>query len=417
MATLPGFSREPGLGLSCDGIPLSEIADGAGTPTYVYSAAAIRASWKAFDAAFSAVPHSLHYALKSNSTLAVLRVLRDLRSRADANSVGEIEVALRAGFLPSELVFTGVGKAPAELRRAISLDLRSINAESPGEIERIDAIAASEGRIARVAVRINPDIDALSHPHISTGGRANKFGVPIEEAPALYRDIARRPSLQAVGVHVHVGSQITDLEPLRRAASALVKLAHDLRAEGITLEHVDLGGGLGISYNGTPVPTAADYAATILPIVCQSGLELILEPGRAVVGPAGLLLARVVDIKSYPGGPTFATLDAGMTELLRPALYDAYHRIEAVEPRPGDERRYEIVGPLCESSDTVGKDRVMPPLEVGDLLAIMDAGAYGSTMSSNYNRRPLPSEVMVDGGEWRTVRRRQTIDDMLATET
>lgn len=416
VATIPGFSRERGLGLCCDGVPLSAIAAQAGTPTYVYSAPSIRAAWTALDSAFASAPHAIHYALKANSTLAVLRILRALGSGADANSGGEIEVALRAGFRPSDLVFTGVGKKDAELRRAITLGVRSINAESAGEIARIDAIACAEGRRARVALRINPDIDALSHPHISTGRRGNKFGVPVESVRALYQDIARRTSLLPVGIHVHVGSQITDLRPLQRAAGALVQLVAQLRADGIGLEHIDLGGGLGISYDGRTIPGFREYAAAVLPIVKETGLELILEPGRAIVGPSGALLAQVVDIKSNGDGLTFATLDAGMTDLLRPAMYGAYHRIEPIMARTGDRKPYEIVGPLCESSDTLGKERLMTPLEVGDIVAVMDAGAYGSTMSSTYNRRPLSCEVLVDNGTWRIARRRQTIDEMLATE-
>jgi diaminopimelate decarboxylase len=415
--TTPPFVLDRALGLCCDGVPLAEIAARAGTPTYVYSAAAIRTAWTTLDRAFAAIPHALHYALKANSALAVLRLLRSLGSRADANSVGEIEVALRAGFAPADLVFTGVGKTPAELTRAVALGVGTINAESAGEIARLDAIAAAAGRKTRVALRINPDIDARSHPYISTGRRVNKFGVPFDEARALYRDIARRPWLQAVGIHVHVGSQITDLDPLARAAAAIVRLAADLREDGIRLEHLDLGGGLGICYDGTPVPQPADYARVVIPIVREAGLDLILEPGRVIVGPAGVLLARVVDVKGHEGDRVFAILDAGMTELLRPAMYRAFHRVEAVEPRAGAARRYDLVGPLCESSDTIGEDREMPPLAVGDLVAIMDTGAYGAAMSSNYNRRPLSCEVMVDEGAWRIVRRRQTVDDMVATET
>lgn len=414
--TLGGFLLDDRLGLCCDGIPLDQVAASVGTPAYVYSAAGIRAAWTALDRAFAAVPHALHYALKANSTLAVLRVLREMGSRADANSVGEIEVALRAGFEPADLVFTGVGKTPAELKRAVELGVRSINAESAGEIARLDEIAASVGRPTRVSLRVNPDIDAHSHPHISTGRRENKFGVPIDEARALYGEIARRKWLRPVGVHVHVGSQITTLDPLARAAAALVRLVAGLREDGIRLEHLDLGGGLGISYDGSPVVTPDEYAAAVIPLVRDLGLELLLEPGRLIVAAAGVLLARVVDIKGNSGGLTFAVLDAGMTDLLRPAMYGAYHRIQPVRPRAGARQRYEIVGPLCESSDTVGKDRELPPLAVGDLLAVMDAGAYGSAMSSTYNRRPLACEVMVDEGAWRIVRRRQTIDDMLSTE-
>jgi diaminopimelate decarboxylase len=413
----PGFSSNAALGLCCDGVPLSDIAARVGTPTYVYSAASIRAAWTRLDAAFAPVPHALHYALKANSTRAVLRVIRALGSGADANSGGEIETALRAGFIPDDLVFTGVGKTTDELQRAVTLGLKAINAESAGELDRIDALARARGTRARVAIRVNPDIVAGAHPHISTGRRQNKFGVPIELARDLYREIARRPGLEPVGVHVHIGSQITDLEPIRVAAATVVELARQLSADGIRLEHVDVGGGLGIPYDGSETPSVEAYAAAIIPLVRDSGLTLLVEPGRIVVGPAGVLLARVVDVKSYFGATPFVVIDAGMTELLRPALYGAYHRIEAVQPRPGPAGTWEIVGPLCESSDVVGRGRTLPPLEVGDLVAIFDTGAYGATMSSTYNRRPLPCEVMVDEGRFETVRRRQTVDEMTQNET
>ncbi len=410
------FSFDTSAGLSCDGLPLAEIAASAGTPAYVYSASSIRSAWTRLDAAFAGVPHALHYALKANSTLDVLRVVRGLGSGADANSGGELEVALRAGFIPEDLVFTGVGKTLGELKRAVSLGLKAINAESPGELERIDALARARGTRARVAVRLNPDIAAGAHPHISTGRRINKFGVPIELGRELYRKMAGMPGLQVVGVHVHIGSQITELAPLTQAAEALVHFVHQLGEDGIGLEHLDLGGGLGISYDGSPAPSVEEYAAAVLPIVRPTGLTTLLEPGRVIVGPSAVLLARVIDVKAYFDARPFVVLDAGMTELLRPALYGAYHRIEPVTPRPGAPRPCEIVGPLCESSDIVGKDRCLPPLEVGDLVAVFDAGAYGSTMSSGYNRRPLPCEVMVDEGRWDIIRRRQTIDDMTSME-
>jgi diaminopimelate decarboxylase len=417
MNAAPSFRLDASVGLCCDGLPLSEIAARAGTPTYVYSAASIRSAWCRLDTAFRAVPHALHYALKANSTLAILRLLRALESGADANSGGELEIALRAGFIPEDVVFTGVGKSPEELQRAVSLGVNAINVESPGEVERLDAIARARGTRARVAVRLNPDIDAGSHPHISTGRRINKFGVPIELGRDLYRRMAAMPGILPVGVHVHIGSQITNLDPLERTAAALAAFVEGLRADGIPLEHLDLGGGLGISYDGSPAPTFEDYASAVLPLVQPTGLKVLLEPGRAIVAPAGVLLARVIDVKRYFEGKTFVVLDAGMTELLRPALYGAYHRIEPVVPRPGARTVSEVVGPLCESSDIVGKDRDLPPLEVGDLVAILDAGAYGSAMSSTYNRRPLPCEVMVDDGRFDVIRRRQTVDDMTALET
>jgi diaminopimelate decarboxylase len=396
---------------------LESIAVRVGTPAYVYSAPLIRTAYAGLERALAGCPHSLHYALKANSTLAIARLLRHLGSKADANSGGEIEVALRAGFLPNDIVFTGVGKSPEELRRALELGVAAINAESPGELDRIAAIARDLGTRARVAVRVNPDIDARSHPHISTGLRTNKFGIPIEDARDVYAWIAGQPALEAVGVHCHVGSQITALDPLRASAERIVALALDLRQTGILIEHVDLGGGLGISYDGAPVPTMAEYAAMLASVVAPHDFHLVLEPGRALTGAAGLLLSRVIDVKTYADGPRFAVLDAGMTELMRPALYGAFHRIAAVTPRRGPEQPYEVVGPLCESSDIFGRNRMLPPLAVGDLVAILDTGAYGSVMGSTYNRRPLPPEILIeDQDSWRVIRRRQSIDDLLALE-
>jgi diaminopimelate decarboxylase len=409
-------SAQTSLREAAPALPLDAIAAAVGTPAYVYNAPSIRSAYRELDAALDGVPHALHYALKANSTLAIARLLRELGSGADANSVGEIEVAIRAGFDPSRIVFTGVGKTSGELERAIVLGVNTINAESPGELQRIAALARTHGTTARVALRVNPDIDARSHPHISTGLRTNKFGVPIESARALFREAAATEGLQPVGVHVHVGSQITLLDPLTSAAARILALVDDLLDDGLALDHVDLGGGLGISYDGSSVPSLTEYAAAIVDGVARTGLTLVLEPGRALVGAAGLLLTRVVDVKEYPGGPRFAILDAGMTELLRPALYNAFHRIVAVAPRAGEPRPYEVVGPLCESSDIFGRDRLLPPLEPGDLLAVLDTGAYGAAMASTYNRRPLPPEVLVDGDEWRVVRRRQTIDDLVAFE-
>jgi len=403
-------------GLTCDGVPLTAIVEQTGSPVYVYSARAIRDAYTAIDRAFADYPHAIHYALKANSTLALLRLLRGLGSRADCNSGGEIQVALRAGFTPSEIVFTGVGKTREELEYAIARDVGTINAESAGELDRIAAIARDSGRTARAALRINPDIDARSHAKISTGLRINKFGVPLDEARGIYHDRRQLPGLRFVGVHVHIGSQIESPEPLRRAAEVLTAVARELRDDGIALEHVDLGGGLGIDYKDTGIIDPREYAAAVLPELRRCGVPVVLEPGRAVVGKSGALVARIVDTKQYPDGRRFAVLDAGMTELMRPALYDAFHRIVPVAPRDGGQAPWEIVGPICESSDAFGSDRELPPLEVGDLVAILDTGAYGAVMASNYNRRLLAPEVLVDGGGWTVIRRRQTLDDVLALE-
>jgi diaminopimelate decarboxylase len=403
--------------LHCEGVPLADLAAAEGTPLYVYSAGTIAARYRAIDEAFRGYPHSLHYALKANSTLGIARLLRTLGAGADANSGGEIDVALRAGFIPEQIVFTGVGKTPAELAQAIDLGIRTINAESEGELDRIDRLAGERGTRVRVALRVNPDIDARSHPHISTGLKANKFGVPADAVRDICRRFAGRDGLEFAGLHIHVGSQITDLDPLTRAAATIVALAKDLRDDGIVIDHLDVGGGLGVSYDGTRVPSPDEYAAAVLPVVRDSGLALILEPGRSIVGPAGALLSRVVDVKDRPDGKVFVILDAGMTELMRPMLYNAFHRIEAVHCSSSSEDIVaDIVGPLCESSDTLGKDRRLKRPQPGDLFAVLDAGAYGAVMASNYNRRTMPAEVLVDGTRWSVIRRRQTIDDLLALE-
>jgi len=404
-------------GLACDGVALAPIAREIGTPVFVYSARAIREAYRGIDGAFAEYPHSIHYALKANSTLALLRLLRELGSRADANSGGEIRVAFHAGFTPADIVFTGVGKTRDELDFAVAQDIGTINAESPGELDRIAAVAVAAGRTARVALRVNPDIDARTHANISTGLRSNKFGVALEDARAIYRARRDTSGLRFVGVHVHIGSQITSAEPLQRAAEVLATVAIELRDDGVPLEHVDLGGGLGIPYEGKPMIAPSEYAAAVLPALRRCGLPVVLEPGRAIVGRSGALISRVVDTKQNPDGRRFAVLDAGMTELMRPALYGSYHRIEPVAPRAASVELWDIVGPICESSDAFGRDRELPPIEVGDLVAVLDTGAYGAVMGSNYNRRLLAPEVLVDDGAWTVIRRRQTLDDVLALES
>jgi diaminopimelate decarboxylase len=400
----------------CDGVRLDGIAAAEGTPLYVYSAATITARYRAIDEAFAGYPHAIHYALKANSTLAITRLLRSLGSSADANSGGEIDVALRAGFAATQVVFTGVGKTTAELAHAIDLGVRTINVESAGEIERVDALSRERRVRTKIAIRINPDVDAKTHPHISTGLKINKFGIAIADVPALCAHARGLAGVEIVGLHAHIGSQITDLDPLSRAARALVSLARQLAAAGTRIEHLDLGGGLGVSYDGSRVPSAQEYAAAVLPIVRESGLAIVLEPGRQIVAPAGALLMRVVDVKEAGGGKLFAVMDAGMTELIRPMLYNSFHRIEPVVDTGAAPAVCDVVGPLCESSDTIGKDRPLPRPQVGECYAVLDTGAYGSVMASNYNRRCLPAEVMVEDGKARVIRRRQTLDDVLALE-
>jgi diaminopimelate decarboxylase len=419
-----GFYRQDAA-LVCDGVALEPIAAAEGTPLYVYSAATIAARYRAIDDAFAGYPHAIHYALKANSTLAITRLLRGLGSAADANSGGEIDVALRAGFIPTQIVFTGVGKTMAELGQAIDLGVRSINVESAGEIERVDALSRERQTRTKIAIRINPDVDAKTHPHISTGLKTNKFGIAIDDVPRLCAHARTMAGVEIVGLHAHIGSQITDLDPLTRAARALVTLARELAAAGTRIEHLDLGGGLGVSYDGSRVPTAREYADAVLPIVRESGLAIVLEPGRQIIAPAGALLTRVVDVKEAGGqgsevGGTderlFVVMDAGMTELIRPMLYNAFHRIEPVVWTDAPPTSVDVVGPLCESSDTLGKDRTVPRPRVGELFAVLDTGAYGSVMASNYNRRLLPAEVMVENGKATLIRRRQTIDELLSLE-
>jgi diaminopimelate decarboxylase len=395
---------------------LSDIAARVGTPCYVYDAATIRNAYHRLDTAFGDYPHTIHYAMKANSTLGIVELLKDLGAGVDANSIGEADVALRCGISPDRIVFTGVGKSATELTRAVSLGFKAINVESPGELDRLDQLAHAQGMTVRVALRVNPDIDARSHPHISTGLRTNKFGVPIDQAPTIFREIHARRGLRAEGVHVHIGSQITSLEPLVRGAKAAVDLALALKAAGIMLRHIDLGGGLGISYDGAPAIDPADYGAALVEVVRHSGLPALIEPGRVLVGPAGVLVTKVVDVKQFPEARRFVVLDAGMTELMRPALYGAFHRIEPLAPRDGESIVADIVGPICESTDTFARDRVLPPVEVGDLMVVRDVGAYGAAMGSMYLRRPLPPEVLVDGDSWRVIRRRQTLEDMLRLE-
>lgn len=413
---MSGFTFSPS-GALCDGVDPAAVAAAEGTPLYVYSAALVVDRYRALDAALGAYPHRVHYALKANSTLGLVRLLRSAGSAVDANSGGEIAVALRAGVPPRDVVFTGVGKTADEIDEALRVGVGAINAESAGELDRIDRLARARGARARVAVRVNPGIAADSHPGIVTGGPEHKFGVPIADAGAVCRAAAGRSGLELVGVHAHVGSQMTNLDAVARTAATIAEFARELRAGGVALEHVDLGGGLGISYDGCPAPAVADYARTLVDALAPTGLKLLVEPGRWIVGPAGALVAAVVDVKPRGAGRWIVVLDAGMSELLRPALYGAEHRLEKLTARPGPDVTCDVVGPVCETSDVIRLGQSMPLPEVGDLLLVRDAGAYGSAMASNYNRRALPAEALVEGGAWRTIRRRQTVDDLLACES
>lgn len=399
-----------------EAVLLDEIARRVGTPVYVYDAAQITERYQAFDEAFGRHPHRVHYALKANSTLAIARLLQQLGAGADANSGGEIDVARRAGFRPRDIVFTGVGKSEAELDQAVAMDVQAINAESRGELARIDRLARARGTRARVALRINPDVAAGAHPNISTGQRSHKFGVPIAAAEEVCRFAMSCDGLSLVGLHVHIGSQILSAEPIVDALRAVTRLAGTLREAACPLEHIDVGGGLGISYDGSETLDVGRYARAVIDVVGPTGLAILAEPGRWIVGPTGRLLATVVDVKPQGDDRFFVVLDTGMSELLRPALYGAFHRLEPVAPRAGDAVVCDVVGPICETSDVMGHGRSMPLPEIGDLIVIHDVGAYGAAMASNYNRHPLPAEVLIEDAAWRVVRRRQTSDEMMALE-
>ncbi len=413
---MDGFDCSAGRPATCDGVDLTAVAAAEGTPLYVYSAAAIVGRYRALDAALGSWPHRIHFAMKANSTLGVVRLLHAAGSAVDANSGGEISVALRAGVPPDAIVFTGVGKTETELADAVRLGVGTINAESAGELHRIGRIAASQGARAHVALRVNPDIEADTHPGIATGGRAHKFGVPIGDAQAIAREASAHDGLELVGIHAHVGSQITDLDALARTAAAVAQFARGLQADGIPLAHLDLGGGLGIAYDGAEAPAVASYARLLIDAVRPTGLTLLVEPGRWIVGPAGVLIATVVDVKPQADGRHFVVLDAGMSELLRPALYGSMHRLHLLQPRDGPPVTCDVVGPICETSDVVGLGRRMPLPQVGDRILVRDAGAYGAAMASNYNRHPLPAEALIADGTWKLIRRRQSIDDMMASE-
>jgi diaminopimelate decarboxylase len=409
------FARR-GPVLSCEAVSLESLAERFGTPLYVYSARELRESFLGYDRAFAAVSHRICYAVKANGCGAVLRLFAGLGAGADIVSGGELKAALRAGFPPERVVFSGVGKTEAELREGLDAGIGEFNAESGEEIARLSAIASGLGRRARVTLRVNPDIDPRSHPYISTGLRENKFGVAIGQAPEILRRARALPGIEIVGVQSHIGSQITDLRPLGAAARALAELSSRLIGEGFALESIDFGGGMGIDYQaGSPAPEPAALAAEVLPALDGLPLTLLLEPGRSLVARAGVLLTRVLYVKDN-GAKRFVIVDAGMNDLLRPSLYQAFHRIEPVVSRGREAAKVDVVGPVCETGDFFARDRELERVEAGALLAVRDTGAYGSVMASNYNMRMRPAEVMVDGGEARLVRRRETFEDLIATE-
>lgn len=411
---MTGFARSAGV-LACDGISLADLAREHGTPLYVYSAATLLGAYAAYDRAFAGVPHRVCYAVKANGCGALLRLLAAAGAGADIVSGGELLAALRAGFPPERIVFSGVGKTEAEIRLGIEKGIGEFNAESEEEILLVGSAASAAGRTARVTLRVNPDIDPRSHPYISTGLHENKFGVDIERAVEILERVRRLPGVRITGVQCHIGSQVSALDALEQAARALFALTRELQGRGFGLETVDLGGGLSVDYEGGAGPSPADLAARVLPVLAPLGLTLMLEPGRSLVARAGVLLSRVLYVKANDH-KRFVIVDAGMNDLLRPSLYEAFHRIEAVGDAPGPERLVDVVGPVCESGDFLARDRRLPGVVPGDLLAVRDTGAYGFSMASNYNMRPRAAEVLVQDAAARLVRRRETFEDLVRSE-
>ncbi|HEY3179317.1 MAG TPA: diaminopimelate decarboxylase [Casimicrobiaceae bacterium] len=401
--------------LYAERVPLSSLAAQFGTPSFVYSRAALEGAWREFDATFAGLPHLVCYAVKANANLGVLDVFARMGSGFDIVSGGELARVVAAGGDPRSVVFSGVGKTEAETETALAADILCFNVESPSELALLAAVAHRMGRIARVSFRVNPDVDPGTHPYIATGLRESKFGIGIEDAAALYRHAATLPSIALHGIDLHIGSQITELAPYRQAVEKMLSLVDELTARGIALTHIDVGGGLGIRYRDeTPVPLT-EYGAMLKALFRGRRETLLLEPGRRLTGDAGVLLTRVLYLKT--GLPkSFAIVDAAMNDLIRPSLYDAWHAVDPVNPRSTEPRRWDIVGPVCESGDFLALDRSLA-LREHDLLAIRTTGAYAMTMSSNYNARPRACELIVDGDRAHVVRRRERIDELFAAES
>ena len=410
------FFQYRGDTLHAEDVPLDRLAAEFGTPTYVYSRATLERHWHAFDEAFTGRPHLVCYAVKANGNLGVLNALARLESGFDIVSLGELERVLAAGGEARRVVFSGVGKRADEMRRALELGIRCFNVESEAELDRLNRVAGEVGRPAPVSLRVNPDVDPKTHPYIATGLKESKFGIDVADALAVYRRAADLPNLEVVGIDCHIGSQLTSLSPFLDALDRVLALIHRLADEGIALHHLDVGGGLGVRYRDETPPEPAEYAEAINARLGGLAMEVLIEPGRAIVANAGVLLTRVEYLK-----PTahrrFAIVDAAMNDLIRPALYEAYHEVVPVRRDGGGaEAAYDLVGPVCESSDFLARNRALR-LAPGDLLALRTAGAYGFSMASNYNGRPRPAELMVDGDRIHVVRRRETCQDLYRGES
>ncbi len=412
---ISGFARVDGA-LACEGVTLARVAEEVGTPAYVYSAAMVRDRYRRLDAALEPLPHRIHYTLKANSNRGLLRVLKELGAGVDVVSGGELYRALRAGFAGQDILFGGVGKSEGELRDALTANVRMINVESVAEIRLIDAIARELGVNAPIGIRVNPEVTVdSSHRYIKTGERGAKFGIPFDEVRAAARVAADLPNTTLIGLDMHIGSQLFKLDPYMDGTEKLVELLGQIRGDGIrTIRFLDIGGGLGVSYDDEQSPDLARFASALVKRVKPTGLTLLMEPGRFIVGNCGVLLTRVL-YRKHSGGRDFLVTDAGMTELLRPSHYDAYHRIEAVEPTTS-EMTADVVGPICESGDFLALDRRMDEANAGDLLAVHDVGAYGYVMASNYNTRPRGVEVLVDGGRYAIVTDRERYEDLVRLE-
>ena len=401
--------------LFAENVPVSQIAAQYGSPCYIYSRAALEQHYLAYDEALGDFPHLVCFAVKSNSNLAVLNVLARLGAGFDIVSVGELERVLAAGGDPAKVVFSGLGKQEAEISRALEVGIHCFNVESEAELERINKVAGELGKRAPISLRVNPDVDAKTHPYISTGLKENKFGIAIERAPEVYRRARELEHLEIVGVDCHIGSQLTELSPFLDALDRVLVLVDQLAADGIELRHLDLGGGLGVTYRNEQPPHPREYAEAVLQRLQGRQLTLVLEPGRSISANAGVLLTRVEFLKDN-GHKHFAIIDAAMNDLIRPSLYDAWMDIIPVRPRTdGHQASYDLVGPVCETGDFLGKDRPLNLLP-GDLLVVRSAGAYGFVMSSNYNSRPRVAEIMVDGDQTHVVRQRETIAALFAHE-